>query len=270
MDKRLEDLFTDLRQSGRTGLVAYTTAGFPDLESSKEIIYELGQVADAVEIGIPCSKPSADGPIIRRSHQLVLARFVDPGLVLNLIRDLRQADFDKPIVLMAYLELTHRFGPFRLFSKALDVGVDGIVIPDLNRLVDLHRLPATVQNTSLIPFISPDIEEDMVDELLRSRSSFVYMAAGSGCSGGNLISNESLAAGAARIREITDLPIAMGLGIKTTEDAQRVAQFADAVVIGTAVVDLVYSHIGPNGHLTDGWKPSLRRFLESIVEAIHD
>ena len=270
MNNRIEDLFAVLRQSSRTGLVAYTTAGFPDLEGSTEIIHELGKVADAVEIGVPCANPFADGPIIRRSHELALARFVSPELVLNMVRELRRANFVKPIVLMLYLELVQRFGPARLFSKALDVGVDGVLIPDLSRLVDLRRLPVAVQNTPLIPFVSPDIGEDMLAELLRKPSSFIYMAAGSGRSGGALISNKALAAGVARIRDITDFPVAMGIGIKTPEDARRVAQFSDAVVIGTAVVDLIFSHIGPEGHLIDGWRPSLRRFLASIIEAIND
>jgi tryptophan synthase alpha chain len=271
MASRIDATFASLRLSRKTGLITYLTAGYPDVDSSAGLIHELGQVADAIELGLPCANPSADGPVIRNSHRRALANGVSTDVVLNLIRRVRATHFEKPIVLVAYLQQVKKLGAARFFQEVLDFGADAVLIPDLRDLVTLNLPKIADRIFPFIPFVSQNTDDDTLVGLVSRCSGFVYMASQAGRTGGTLATSDAvLAAGIARIRGVTNLPIGVGIGIKTPDDARRIARLADAVIVGTVIVQLIQDMIGDKRHSIAAPESRLRRLLLSLTEAMSD
>lgn len=270
MASRIDACFASLRRSSRKGLITYLTAGYPDVDSCAVLIHELGQWADAVELGLPCANSSADGPVIRDSHLRALAKGANFDVILKLVQNIRAAKFGKPIVLMAHLEQVKQPGAARFFEEVRDAGVDAVLIPDLRDLARLGLSKDAGRTYPLIACVSPNTADNVLIDLVSRCFGFVYMASQSGPSGSTLPpGDEMLAAGVARIRAVTDLPVGVGIGIKTPDDARRVARLADAVIVGTAIAQLVQDTIGNESHSIDGSAARLRPLLRSLAEAMN-
>lgn len=237
---RLQSTFARLRQNGSRGLVTYVTAGDPDLSQSPEVIRALARGgADVIEVGVPFSDPVADGPAIQRASERALAAGSDLPRSLELIERIR-GDISVPLVLFTYVNPVFRMGADAFVARAATAGVDGVLLLDLP-----IEESATVQRAlddqgiDQIFLVSPTTSDGRLEEASRLGRGFLYAISRLGVTG----TRPSVAASAAplvqRIRAVTDLPIALGFGVSRPEHVAEVTSFADAAVVGSAIVQVI-------------------------------
>jgi tryptophan synthase alpha chain len=234
---RIEAKFALLRKEGRKGLVGYLTAGDPDLETSeRDIRCALDHGVDVLELGVPFSDPTADGPTIQAASHRALAAGMTLTKVLELVRRLR-ADYDAPIVLFGYTNPFFRYGIERLCSDAVDAGADGFLIVDLPfELADEVRPATDAQDLVMVPLIAPTTSPERARGILRDARGFVYYIMVKGVTGARTEVVTDLGERIADLRGVTTLPIAAGFGVGSGAQARAVAEVADAVVVGSALV----------------------------------
>jgi len=232
----MTDRITESLRNGR-GFIPFVTAGDPDDQTSLEILKLLAaRGANAIELGVPFSDPMADGVVIQRSSQRALDRGVNLASVLSLAAKLR-ASSNVPVVLFSYLNPILRFGVTKLCSAAKESGVDGILIVDA--VDDEARSLAekfAEHGISFISLVSPTTSDERLENICRNARGFIYAVSRAGVTGAaNSHSNEAELL-TARVRKFTDLPVAVGFGISTAEHVETVWKFADAAVVGSAIV----------------------------------
>lgn len=237
---RLQTTFTTLRHEKRCGLIPYITAGDPSLERSREILLALDRAgADAIEVGVPFSEPLADGPVIQRATERALASGTTLAKTLDLIADVRPS-MRAPIVLFTYANPIFRFGLDRFVARAAEAGVDGLLTLDLP-LEEAGPLYDAATNAGLDPIwlLSPTTTPERIRRAAALGRGFLYGISRLGVTG----VRSSVASGARslaeRIRQETDLPLALGFGLSRPEHVREVGQWADAAVVGSALVDLI-------------------------------
>ena len=240
---RIEQTFEQLREAGRKGLVGYLTAGDPDLAQSEADLREaLSSGLDVLELGVPFSDPTADGPTIQAAGQRALAAGVTVSSVLALARKLRQT-YATPIILFGYLNPFLAYGYERLCVEAAAAGVDGLLVVDLpfEESAEL-RQHADRKGLDLIPLVAPTTDAVRAARILRGARGFVYYIMVKGVTGARQEVAGDVAGHLARLRSATRLPIAAGFGVSTPEQARTVAAAADAVVVGSALVQAACDH----------------------------
>lgn len=237
---RLDATFTALRARQQCGLIPYITAGDPDLDRTREILLALDRAgADAIEVGVPFSEPLADGPAIQRASERALAAGTTLTRTLDLIADVRSS-LRAPIVLFTYANPIFRFGMERFVARAAEVGVDGLLVLDLP-IEEAGPLYAVATEAGLDPIwlLSPTTTTERIRRAAAMGRGFLYAISRLGVTG----ARASVATGASdlatRIRQETDLPLAVGFGLSRPEHVQAVGQWADAAVVGSALVDLI-------------------------------
>lgn len=243
MTDRLENRFGALGQQGRAGLVAFITAGDPDPETSLKILNGLPWAgADIIEIGMPFSDPMADGPSIQLSSQRALGNGGSMINTLDMVRSFRRDDDQTPIILMGYYNPIYRYGNQRFLDDALSAGVDGLIIVDLPPEEDDELCHACLTTgLNWIRLTTPTSDDSRLVTIFKNSSGFVYHVAIAGITGTRSADVQELESTVRRIRSHTTLPIAVGFGIKTAEQVNEIGRFADAVVVGSALVDTVKS-----------------------------
>jgi tryptophan synthase alpha chain len=245
---RLDDRFAVLKREGRAGFVAYVMAGDPDAETSLRIVQGLpGAGADIIELGFAFSDPMADGPAIQRAALRALNRGMTLKGTLDLARRFRQADEATPLVLMGYLNpiLTHGLAPFA--TDAAAAGVDGVIVVDCPpEEADPVLAAFEPAGLALIRLATPTTDEARLPVVVRRTSGFVYYVSVAGVTGGKAVDAETIAPAVARVRAASGLPVAVGFGIRTPDQAAAVARIADAAVVGTALVDAVADAVAQN------------------------
>jgi tryptophan synthase alpha chain len=263
---RIARRFASLRQEGRAGLVTYLTAGDPDPDTSVRLFAGLPAAgADLIEIGMPFSDPMADGPVIQEAGQRALKRGTNLRGTLALVRELRRADDATPIVLMGYYNPIYRYGPQAFARDAVDAGVDGVIVVDLPPEEDAElTLPAGAAGLDFVRLATPTSDEQRLPRIVDHASGFVYYAAIAGITGTRSAASSEVAAAVARLRRFTDLPIAVGFGIRTPEQAAQVARSADAAVVGTALVQRLALNLEPDNTA----KPGLSKAVLADVRAL--
>ena len=263
---RIAARFTALREEGRAGLVTYLTAGDPDRDTSARLFAGLPAAgADLIEIGMPFSDPMADGPTIQEAGQRALTQGMNLPRTLALVRELRRTDEATPIVLMGYYNPIYRHGPEAFPRDAVDAGVDGVIVVDLPPEEDAELVrPARSAGLDLIRLATPTSDERRLPLIVERASGFLYYVAIAGITGTRSADSSEVAAAVARLRRFTDLPIAVGFGIKTPEQAAQVASAADAVVVGTALVQRLALNLEPD----DTAKPGLGEAVLADVRAL--
>jgi len=236
-DSRLTEHWAALRASRRTGLVPYLTAGFPTVPDSLAALRAAAAYADVLEVGVPFSDPLADGPTIQASTFAALRNGMTLAGTLELIS---RADLAVPVVLFTYLNPVLRYGVDRLLTDAAAIGVSGILLTDLPSGAD-PAIEAAVQRSplDLIRLIAPTTARDRLARSVAGAEGFLYLIARLGVTGASDAVATDLAASVARVREVTTLPIAVGFGVSTPAQARAVAELADGVVIGSALVDIL-------------------------------
>jgi tryptophan synthase alpha chain len=234
---RIAQRFDQLRREGRKGFIPFVTAGDPDLEATLAIVLKLAKLgSDVIELGVPFSDPVADGPTIQRSSQRALASGVRLREVLDLAREVRTSS-DVPIVLFSYLNPLLRYGFDRLARDAGESGIDGVLITDA---VDeeASSLSATLRanGLDLISLIAPTTTDERLRKIAAQSSGFVYAVSRTGVTGAQEQLSSDSEQLVKRARRFTDLPIAVGFGISTSEQIGDVWKYADAAVVGSAIV----------------------------------
>jgi tryptophan synthase alpha chain len=225
-----------LRDAGRKALVVYITAGHPDRARSLELLRGLPDAgADCIELGVPFSDPLADGPVIQLSSQIALEQGMNFDGALELVRD---AALSVPVVLFSYLNPVMNAGPQAL-QRAADAGVSGILITDLPVGADAEREAwLGASPLAYVRLVAPTTPATRMAEIARHGSGFVYLISRLGVTGAQQTLAAELPATIARLRGATDLPICVGFGISTADQAAEVATLADGIVVGSAVVSL--------------------------------
>ena len=238
---RIAARFRQLRQAGRAGFIPFITAGDPDLPTAREILLGLPAAgADLIELGMPFSDPMADGPAIQAANLRALQNGMTLQKTLDLVAHFRRQDDRTPVVLMGYYNPIYRYGVPAFIDAALDAGVDGLIIVDLPPEEDDELChPCRTANLDWIRLTTPTTHEQRVTRVLKHSSGFVYYVAITGTTGTRSAEPQAVQADIERIRQHTCLPIAVGFGIKTRQQVSRMAQLADAVVVGSAIVGTI-------------------------------
>jgi tryptophan synthase alpha chain len=237
---RLQSTFARLRDKRVPGLVTYITAGDPDLERTAGILRALDRAgADVLEVGVPFSDPLADGPVIQRATERALASGTTLSGVLDLLRALRP-DIAAPVVIFSYANPILRLGAEQFADRAREAGVDGVLVLDLPiEEADEFRTMLAGRGIDTILLLSPTTTDDRLRRAAALGSGFLYAISRLGVTG----ARDALATGARemveRIRRVSDLPVALGFGISRPDQVREVAQWADAAVVGSALVDVI-------------------------------
>lgn len=249
---RIDARFAMLKAQGRAAFVAYVMAGDPDAATAAKILAGLPDAgADLIEVGFPFSDPMAEGPPIQRAAQRALAQGMTLGATLDLVRGFRERDTATPIILMGYMNLLITWGIDAFAVDAAAAGVDGLIIVDCppeeaGPLAD--ALDAA--GVSLIRLATPTSDDARLKTIVRRTSGFVYYVSVAGVTGVKEADAAVVAPHVERVRKASGLPVAVGFGIKTPERAAQIARIADAVVVGSALVDEIAEAVEMNEDVT--------------------
>ena len=254
---RLSARFAALAAENRAAFIPFVMGGDPDYETSLELIRRLpGAGADIIEIGVPFTDPMADGPAIQLAGQRALDGGQTLRKALEMVRSFREQDNETPIVLMGYYNPFYRYGPEAFVKDAVEAGVDGLIIVDLPPEEDGEIcLPARAGGLDFIRLATPTTDDERLPAVLKNSSGFVYYVSVAGITGGQTGASAAVSSAVGRIRSASGLPVAVGFGIKTEERAAEVAREADAVVVGSALVDTLA------GHLAEGKEVAVNQTL---------
>jgi tryptophan synthase alpha chain len=238
---RLSARYAACAAQGRAALVTFVTAGDPDLATSAAILDALpGAGADIIELGMPFTDPMADGPAIQRGNLRSLGAGMTLRALLAMVRDFRTRDDVTPIVLMGYFNPILAFGPERFAAEAKAAGIDGCIVVDLPPEEAGELAPAlAAHGLHLVRLATPTTDAQRLPAVLNGASGFLYYVAVAGVTGANSAAATDVAAAVARLKAATSLPIAVGFGVRTPEQAAAIAVHADAVVVGSALVDAI-------------------------------
>lgn len=249
--------FAALRQQGRRALMPYLTFGYPALESALALVPALAAAgADIIELGIPFSDPLADGPVIQASSQRALDNGMTPTLALAQLRALNSAGALPPVVLMTYVNVVLSAGVETFSASAAEAGAAGVIVPDLPLEQSAGLRAALLERgLYLIQMVTPNLSEERIAAIAQVARGFVYVVSVLGVTGARA-QLPDIAALAARVRRHTALPLALGFGISTPEQAREVLHHVEGAIIGSALVSRLHD---PNGAAEDA-----RRFIEEF------
>lgn len=240
-ETRIDRRFAALKAEGRAAFVTYIMAGDPNFEASLEIVKGLPKAgADIIEVGLPFTDPMADGPAIQQAGLRSLAGGMTLKSTLRLVSEFRKTDDDTPIVLMGYYNPIYTYGVDSFLTDALAAGVDGLIVVDLPSEEDAELcLPALKAGLNFIRLATPTTDDKRLPAVLANSSGFLYYVSIAGTTGAAAPKASDVAIAVNRIRKTTDLPIAVGFGLRTGEQAAEIAKIADGAVVGTALVEQV-------------------------------
>jgi tryptophan synthase alpha chain len=267
---RIERRFAALASAGRGGLVTYLSAGDPDYGHSLEIIKGLPAAgADVIELGMPFTDPMADGPSIQAAGLRALAGGQTMHKTLAMARAFREDDDDTPLVLMGYFNPIHRYGKEAFLEDAKAAGIDGLIIVDLPPEEDDELcLPALARGLNFIRLATPTTDAVRLPTVLNNTSGFVYYVSITGITGAGSASADTIGAAVAKIKSKTSLPVAVGFGIRTPEDAAAVARVADAAVVGTALVDRLAGKLDDSGAVQPGLVEDVLSLVRDLADGV--
>ncbi len=258
---KIENTFRTLRARGQKAFIPFVSAGDPDIETSKRIVLALAESgADIIELGVPFSDPMADGPTIQASSQRALERGVTLADVLAMAAELR-ASTDVPIVLFSYLNPLFRYGVEPLAAHAAAAGIDGILVTDTvdDEAIEVGTILGT-HGLDLISLVAPTTSESRLKRIAERSSGFIYAVSRAGVTGTQTETSLAAEALVARVRKFTDLPVAVGFGISTRAQIEEVWRYADAAVVGSAIVAEIERSL-PHGDTVE----RVREFVGGLV-----
>jgi len=263
---RIDARFKELAREGRAGLVTFLMAGDPDFDTSVAIVRALPKAgADVIEIGMPFTDPMADGPAIQASGLRALKSGQRMTKTLALVREFRKSDQATPLVLMGYYNPIYVYGVDKFLKDALAAGVDGLIVVDLPPEEDEELcLPALKAGLAFIRLATPTTDDKRLPTVLKNTSGFVYYVSITGITGAAAPETAKVAAAVARIKRHTKLPIAVGFGVRTAEHARAIAEGADAVVVGSALVEALRLSLDDQNRAT----PKTVKAVTDLVSAL--
>ena len=267
---RIQRRFAALEAEGRGGLVTFLTAGDPDYETSSEIVLGLPEAgADVIELGMPFSDPMADGPSIQAASLRALGAGMKLAKVLRMVREFRATDDDTPIVLMGYYNPIYSYGVDKFLAEARESGVDGLIIVDLPPEEDDELcLPALKAGLNFIRLATPTTDDQRLPAVLSNTSGFVYYVSVMGITGTKSATGDTVKAAVERLRRHTDLPIGVGFGIKTPDNAREVASVANAAVVGSAIVDRIVGGLDDDGRPKAGLVAGVLDYVRELAAGV--
>jgi tryptophan synthase alpha chain len=240
MAGRIERKFKDLSQRKEKALVVYITAGDPDLPTTGRLVLSLEEAGvDVIEIGVPFSDPTADGPVIQAASQRALRQRVTLSGILDMLESVRKVS-DIPIVLFGYYNPIFSYGNERFAARAKQAGVDGILVVDLppEEAHELRRY-TDIAGLDFISLIAPTTTDRRIGEIAKNATGFLYYISITGVTGTARPVMQNIRHDVERIRKVTALPLVIGFGISTSEQAAEIAPYADGVVVGSALVRII-------------------------------
>ena len=269
-ETRIDRRFAKLKRDGRPGLVTFITAGDPDLETSKKILAGLPKAgADLIEVGMPFSDPMADGPAIQAASLRALQAGQKMRDTLAMVAAFRKVDDETPIVLMGYYNPIFVYPNEAFVAEAIAAGVDGLIVVDLPPEADEELcLPATAAGLNFIRLTTPTTDAKRLPAVLRNTSGFLYYVSITGITGAAAPNVNSVHTQVRRIKESTALPVAVGFGVKSPEQAQALGKVADAVVVGSALVGAIEKSLDANGRSTSKTVPAVLDLVGSLAAAL--
>ncbi len=257
---RVEKRLAELKASGEGGLICFVTAGDPDLETTRKVVLELDRAgADVVELGIPFSDPIADGPSIQAASMRALEQGTNVSAVLDLVREVRR-DSNVPITLMTYYNPIRQYGLERFARDASGAGADAAIVTDLTaEESEAWRAAAAEHGINTVFLLAPTSTNSRIERVVKLASGFIYCVSRTGVTGAQSQLAEGIEDLVERIRARSPLPIAVGFGISKPEHVAEVCSYADAAVVGSALVNLIADRAG-----TDGLFAEINRFVSAL------
>ncbi|MGE4372567.1 MAG: tryptophan synthase subunit alpha [Xanthobacter sp.] len=270
MTTRIATRFAALREEGRPALVTFITAGDPDGETSLEILRALPESgADIIELGVPFTDPMADGPAIQAGGLRALKAGQTLAKTLAMVKAFRADEDETPIVLMGYFNPIYVYGVERFLVDARAAGVDGLIVVDLPPEEDDELcLPALEAGLDFIRLATPTTDDKRLPVVLNHTAGFVYYVSITGITGSATPDADVVGAAVSRIKAHTSLPVAVGFGVKTPEQARAIAAGADGVVVGSALVETVRCSLDEAGHATAETVPAVCKVVRGLAEAV--
>ncbi|MBH62728.1 MAG: tryptophan synthase subunit alpha [Alphaproteobacteria bacterium] len=269
---RIEQRFNKLASENRAGFVTYVMAGDPDLDTAAAILEGLPSAgADVIELGVPFTDPMADGPAIQLSGLRALKAGVTLRRVLDMVRQFRKKNTETPLVLMGYYNPIYSFGPQAFLTEAKDAGVDGMIIVDLPPEEDAELcLPTLDAGLSFIRLATPTTDDKRLPRVLSNTSGFVYYVSITGITGATIPDLSQVTGAVERLKRHTALPVAVGFGIKTPEQAAVIGRAADGAVVGSALVTTIAENIDDDGKAKNGLVDALLSQVQGLSDGVHN
>lgn len=269
-ETRIDRRFAALKKEGRAALVTFITAGDPDLETSRQILRGLPKAgSDVIELGMPFSDPMADGPAIQASSLRALKAGHKMRKTLELVADFRKTDADTPIVLMGYYNPIYVYPNESFLDDAAAAGVDGLIVVDVPPEADDELcLPAIQRGLNFIRLATPTTDDRRLPAVLSNTSGFVYYVSITGITGAAAPNVNDVYRQVTRIKAATTLPVAVGFGVRTGEQARAIAECADGVVVGSALVTAIEQSLGPKGEVTGQTVPAVLDLVKGLSAAL--
>lgn len=257
---RIEKTFENLRRKNEKALVGFLSAGDPDTKTSLKIIESMcGTGLDIMELGIPFSDPTADGPVIQRSSSRALKNGVNIKTVLEMTRKIR-AFSDIPVILFTYYNPIHAYGAEAFYNDALSADADGVLVVDLPpEESDEMTSNWPGDELALIRLVAPTTPPERMKKIASSASGFIYLVSKTGVTGSDGLDTDDIAVHAKLLRGVTKLPVCVGFGISTPEDVKRIAPHADGIVIGSAFERIIEENLG---------KPDIHEILGEYISRL--
>jgi len=267
---RIEARFAELKAQGRAALVTFVTAGDPDYDTSLELLRALpGAGADVIELGMPFTDPMADDPAIQASSLRALKAGHNMVKTLKLVSEFRERDNATPVVLMGYYNPVYIYGVERFITDAKASGVDGLIVVDLPPEED-HELclPALEQGLNFIRLATPTTDDRRLPKVLTNTSGFVYYVSVTGITGSKAPDISRVTEAVSRIKRHTDLPVAVGFGVRTADQAAGIASGADGVVVGSALVSTIRESLDDTGTATDKTVANVLKLVNELAQGV--
>ena len=270
MTQRIADRFAACAREGRAALVTYVMAGDPDPVTAQALVDALPAAgADVIELGMPFSDPMADGPSIQAAGLRALKAGMSLKGTLETARRFREKDQATPIVMMGYYNPIYVYGVDRFLADAKASGIDGLIVVDLPPEMDGELcLPALAAGIAFIRLATPTTDDKRLPKVLKNTSGFVYYVSMTGITGGKIADYGKVSDAVARIKRHTQLPVAVGFGVKTPENAAAIAAGADGVVVGTALIDALKATLTPEDKATAGSIAAVTGLVSSLAAAV--
>ena len=270
MATRIDATFTALAKAARPALVTFITAGDPDLATSEAILAALpGAGADIIELGMPFSDPMADGPAIQASSIRALKAGQTMVRTLAMVQRFRQREPNTPIVLFGYYNPVYIYGVDKFIADALAAGVDGLLIVDLPPEEDGELcIPALKAGLNFIRLATPTTDAKRLPAVLNNSSGFLYYVSITGITGAAAPQTSLVAAAVERIKAHTELPVAVGFGVRSPEQAAAIGRTADGVVVGSAIVSAIADSLDVDGHAGEGTVEAVSELVQSLAQGV--
>jgi tryptophan synthase alpha chain len=270
MTTRIDTRFAELKREGRAAFVTFLMAGDPDLQTSLAIIKALPQAgADIIEIGMPFTDPMADGPAIQASGLRALKAGTTLKKTLALVREFRASDDATPVILMGYYNPIYIYGVDKFLADAKAAGVDGLILVDMPAEEDDELcIPALKAGLNFIRLATPTTDDKRLPAVLANTSGFVYYVSITGITGSASADTDAVATAVARIKRHTQLPVCVGFGIRTPEQARAIASRADGAVVGTALVDALSQSLDADGRATANTVSAVADLVAALAQGV--